>query len=188
MTTPTYPAISDVDLDRRMERAFDSHGGRRRPRWTTATAAWTSRARRWTTRRREVDEGGPGVRESWTAGTAVSTRCSDRRTIQTTTCCGFPLTRPTRQAQNMCLAHRCQESRIDRSDAPKRVQNRSRRSRERRDRELADRSRRGSARAATRDGRNDAWTTTTRQAPSPANRATRRGRRWPERQPHRSRS
>lgn len=68
------------------------------------------------------------------------------------------------------------------------VRNRSRRSSERRDREMVDRTTRGSARAATRDERNDAWTSQSRQAPNPANRVMRRRGRWPERQPHRSRS
>src|SRR4029079_10962046 len=43
------------------------------------------------------DEGTGSVREAWTAGTGVSTRCSDGTTLQTTRCSGLGLTRAPRR-------------------------------------------------------------------------------------------
>jgi hypothetical protein len=61
--------------------------------WTTKASLVDKRLAALDKRSKAVDEGAVSVREAWTAGTGVSTRCSDRTTLQTTRCCGLGLTR-----------------------------------------------------------------------------------------------
>jgi len=123
LTEPS--AHADSSKDRADSLIVHAGRDRRRPRFAEAYAGlpqggtirtdvrigWATAAREWRTkpslvdkrrttldnRDEAVDEGAVSVREAWTAGTGVSTRCSDRTTLQTTRCCGLGLTRAPRR-------------------------------------------------------------------------------------------
>ena len=114
--------------------------------WTTRPRVLASGARRWT-----------GGRAWWVARgwagwadpqhVAIGSRAKPLHLVV------LGLTRPTRSRYRSCLAHRCQEFRIDRSDNPIRVPNRSRRSASNGTARWQIGRRENEARAATRDDR-----------------------------------